>query len=186
MFADLATVIPVRKRSKQGVVTFGSPSQQEAEYDEVPVATEDYATVLVRFNGGARGAFTVSQVSAGRKNRLSFEIDGSLSAAYWNQEEPEKLWIGHRDRANEHLLADPPLLLPEAKAYIKHPGGHNEGWPDGMKNMMAHFYRFIAEGKDPLKDSANFATFADGHTAMCLIDAILESNQTQAWVKVKT
>ncbi|MGG2196721.1 Gfo/Idh/MocA family protein [Paenibacillus validus] len=186
VFADLATVIPVRKRSKQGVVTFGSPSQQEAEYDEVPVATEDYATVLVRFNGGARGAFTVSQVSAGRKNRLSFEIDGSLSAAYWNQEEPEKLWIGHRDRANEHLLADPPLLLPEAKAYIKHPGGHNEGWPDGMKNMMAHFYRFIAEGKDPLKDSANFATFADGHTAMCLIDAILESNQTQAWVKVKT
>ncbi|KYH31685.1 Gfo/Idh/MocA family protein [Neomoorella mulderi] len=184
VFADLATVIPVRKRPKQGVVTFGVQELQAGQYEEVPIKTEDYATVLLRFSGGARGVFTVSQVSAGRKNRLSFEIDCSKSSAFWNQEEPEHLWIGHRERPNEILMADPALLLPEAKKYIHHPGGHNEGWPDGLKNMMHNFYSFILEGKDPLADTTNFATFADGHAAMCIIEAILESNATQKWVKV--
>ncbi|CEP68519.1 Oxidoreductase, N-terminal [Moorella glycerini] len=184
VFADLATVIPVRKRPKQRVATFGVQELQAGQYEEVPIKTEDYATVLLRFSDGARGVFTVSQVSAGRKNRLSFEIDCSKSSAFWNQEEPEHLWIGHRERPNEILMADPALLLPEAKNYIHHPGGHNEGWPDGLKNMMHNFYNFILAAKDPLVDTPSFATFADGHAAMCIIEAILESNATQRWVKV--
>nr|BCB28826.1 glucose 3-dehydrogenase [Bacillus smithii] len=184
VFADLATVIPVRKKPSSHVTTFGTQKGQEASED-VPIQTEDYASVLVRFEDGARGVFTVSQVSAGRKNRLSFEIDGSQKSAYWNQEEPEKLWIGHRDRPNEILFADPALFTPEARSYIHHPGGHNEGWPDSLKNMMLHFYTFIQEGKDPLRDKANFATFEDGHVSMCITDAILESHEQQKWVKVK-
>jgi predicted dehydrogenase len=184
VFADLATVIPVRKKPLSHVTTFGTQKGQEA-VEDVPVQTEDYASVLVRFEDGARGVFTVSQVSAGRKNRLSFEIDGSQKSAYWNQEEPEKLWIGYRDRPNEILLADPALFSPEARSYIHHPGGHNEGWPDALKNMMLHFYTFIQEGKDPQRDKANFATFEDGHVSMCITDAILESHEQQKWVKVK-
>ncbi|MGG1597343.1 MULTISPECIES: hypothetical protein [Paenibacillus] len=63
--------------------------------------------MLLRFEDGTRGVFTVSQVSAGRKNRLSFEINGSKSSAFWNQEEPEKLWIGHREKPNEGVLSMP-------------------------------------------------------------------------------
>ena len=185
VFADLATVIPVRKKSTAGAATFGAQLGDEAQYEDVPINTEDYASVLVRFEDGTSGVFTVSQVSAGRKNRLSFEINGSQSSAYWNQEEPEKLWIGHRDRANETLLADPALFNEEAKGSIHHPGGHNEGWPDALKNMMKNFYTFIYEGKDPSSDKRNFATFEDGHLSMCITDAILESHEKQKWVKVQ-
>ncbi|WVX83566.1 Gfo/Idh/MocA family oxidoreductase [Niallia oryzisoli] len=185
VFADLATVIPVRKKAKGNVATFSSQTAEDVEYEDVPINTEDYASVLVRFEDGSRGVFTVSQVSAGRKNRLSFEIDGSKSSAYWNQEEPEKLWMGHRDKPNEILLADPALFAPEARSAIHHPGGHNEGWPDALKNMMLNYYSFIRDRKDPLKDQSNFATFEDGHISMAITDAILESHEQQKWVKVQ-
>ncbi|MDQ0217410.1 Gfo/Idh/MocA family oxidoreductase [Peribacillus cavernae] len=185
VFADLATVIPVRKKPKHNGATFGAEKAEDEIYEEVPINTEDYASVLVRFDDGSRGVFTVSQVSAGRKNRLSFEIDGSKHSASWNQEEPAQLWIGHRDKPNEVLQADPALFLPGAKSSIHHPGGHNEGWPDALKNMMLNFYTFIREGKDPLQDKANFATFEDGHISMAITDAVLESHEEQRWVKVQ-
>ncbi|CAH0344554.1 Gfo/Idh/MocA family oxidoreductase [Bacillus sp. CECT 9360] len=185
VFADLATIIPIRKKPKLNVATFDTQKASEEMYEDIPINTEDYASVLVRFEDGSRGVFTVSQISAGRKNRLSFEIDGSKSSAFWNQEEPEKLWIGHRDKPNEVLLADPSLFSEEARSSIHHPGGHNEGWPDALKNMMLNYYTFIRDGKDPKTDKGNFATFEDGHLSMCITDAILESNEQQKWVKIK-
>ncbi|XJZ27969.1 Gfo/Idh/MocA family protein [Bacillota bacterium Lsc_1132] len=185
VFADLATVIPIRKKPKFHVATFEAQAALEEMYEDVSINTEDYASVLVRFEDGSRGVFTVSQVSAGRKNRLSFEVDGSISSAFWNQEEPEKLWIGHRDKPNELLLADPALFKAEARSSIHHPGGHNEGWPDALKNMMINFYTFIREGKNLETDKPNFATFEDGHLSMCITDAILKSSAEQKWVKVK-
>jgi len=185
VFADLATVIPVRKKAISGSNTFSAVNHEEQEYEDVAINTEDYASVLVRFEDGSRGVFTVSQVSAGRKNRLSFEIGASKSSVFWNQEEPEKLWIGHRDKPNEILLADPSLFSAEAKTAIHHPGGHNEGWPDALKNMMLNFYTFVREEKSLKTDKPNFATFEDGHLSMCITDAILESHQQQKWVKVK-
>ncbi|WP_175638375.1 Gfo/Idh/MocA family protein [Metabacillus schmidteae] len=185
VFADLATVIPVRKKATSGSNTFSAASHEEQDYEDVAINTEDYASVLVRFEDGSKGVFTVSQVSAGRKNRLSFEIDASKSSVFWNQEEPEKLWIGHRDKPNEILLADPSLFSAAAKSAIHHPGGHNEGWPDALKNMMQNFYTFIREGKSLKTDKPNFATFEDGHLSMCITDAILESHKQQKWVKVK-
>ncbi|MFB3159954.1 Gfo/Idh/MocA family oxidoreductase [Neobacillus sp. 179-J 1A1 HS] len=185
VFADLATVVPVRKKPTGNVATFGAKNKEDMEYEDVLINTEDYASVLVRFEDGSRGVFTVSQVSAGRKNRLSFEINGSHSSVFWNQEEPEKLWIGHRDKANEVLLADPALFSAEARSAIHHPGGHNEGWPDALKNMMLNFYSFVREGKSLKTDKHKFATFVDGHISMCITDAILESHQQQKWVKVQ-
>jgi predicted dehydrogenase len=185
VFADLATVIPVRKKPKFNVSTFETQTASDDMYEDVSINTEDYASVLIRFEDGSRGVFTVSQVSAGRKNRLSFEIDGSRGSAFWNQEEPEKLWLGHRDKPNEILLADPALFNLEAKSSIHHPGGHNEGWPDALKNMMFNYYTFIREGKNLASDKPNFATFEDGHISMCITDAILESSAEQKWVTVK-
>lgn len=184
VFADLATVVPVRKKPLANVSTFGGQQKEDKSYVSLPIHTEDYASVLVRFDDGTKGVFTVSQVSAGRKNRLSFELNGSKRSAYWNQEEPEKLWIGHRDRANEVLLADPALFSADAKSSIHHPGGHNEGWPDALKNMMLNFYRFIRYGQTSGAE-ANFSTFEDGHLSMCITEAILESNEHQKWVKVE-
>lgn len=185
VFADLWTVHPIRKKPLSHADTFTSSEVGEEEYEEIPIHTEDYGSVLIRFDDGSKGVFSVSQVSAGRKNALSFELNGSDKSAYWKQEEPAKLWIGHRDRSNELLMADPSLFLKKARPSIHHPGGHTEGWPDSVKNMMLQYYTFIREGKDPLKDKASFATFEDGHVSMCIMEAILKSHKEQRWIQVE-
>jgi predicted dehydrogenase len=183
VFADCAIVHPIRKSNRTGSATFSS-SDAPPEYDDKPVKTEDYATVLLRFDDGSRGSFTVSQVSAGRKNRLTFEVNGSERSLVWDQETPQQLWIGHRDKPNQLLSDDPGLLTPEAAAAVHFPGGHIEGWPDAFKNMMANFYAYLRDGKRPGVDPCNFATFYDGANIMFIIDAIVQSHQQQTWVKV--
>ena len=99
--------------------------------------------MLLRFDDGSKGSFMVSQVSAGRKNRLAVEINGSLCSLAWDQEVPQRLWIGHREQPDRLLSDDPSLLRPEIADSAHYPGGHIEGWPDAFKNMMGHFYQAV-------------------------------------------
>ena len=184
VMADLSTVIPVRKKPKTTIETFAGKALKPSDYDHMKIATEDYASVLFRFDNGARGVFTVSQVSPGRKNRLYFEIDGSYHSMVWDQEKPEEMWMGYRDRPNELLVKDPSLLHPQAKPYAHYPGGHPEGYPDGPKNFFRNFYQWVAEGKVPAKGQADFATFEDGHCEILICEAILKSAKQKKWVKV--
>jgi predicted dehydrogenase len=185
VFADLVTVHATRKKPREVVETFkGKESAAAAEFDEIPIDTEDAGTVILRFSNGAHGVFTVSQVSAGRKNREWFEIDGSKTAISWNQEEPNSLWIGYRERPNEQVIKDPSLLKESARKYAHYPGGHPEGYPDGMKNLFSNVYEFIRAGKDPRNDLPDFPTFTDGHFENRIVEAILRSNQTKQWVTV--
>jgi len=181
--ADLATIHPTRKRPAGAASTFGGTSG-EACGEDVAIATEDCAGVLLRFDDGSRGVMTVSQVSAGRKNRLSFQLDGTAASASWDQEQPEKLWVGRRDRANETLLADPSLFLPEAKESIAYPGGHNEGWPDALARTMRRFYEAVASGSYRAAEPPAYPTFEDGHRSMAVTEAMLRSHRTGRWVKV--
>ena len=108
VMADLTTFIPVRHKPTGPVETFST--ERAADTVPVDIRTEDVATILLRFEGGARGQVAVSQLSPGRKNSLQYEIDGSSSAVAWDSEQPEQLWIGHRDRPNELLLRNPALM----------------------------------------------------------------------------
>ncbi len=186
VFAHLFTVHATRKKPRQAVETYkGKELGAPQEYDEVPIDTEDGAFVLVRLEGGLRGSLTVSQVSAGRKNRQWVEVDGSRSALAWDQEEPNQLWIGHRDRPNEVLIKDPSLLDPAARGYAHYPGGHPEGYPDGPRNLFRNLYRYIAAGKTPGTDAADFPTFEDGDAEVRIVDAVLRSHERRAWVAVE-
>lgn len=187
VYADLATFMPLRRRPRgdNGAKpsTFAGTGQPNlGNYEEVVVETEDYATVLLRWNSGARGVMTVSQISAGRKNRLAFELNGSKSSLAWNAEHPNELWIGYRDDLNGIFLKDPALLSPAAARFADYPGGHAEGYPDTFKQLYKAIYAYIRmrdEGVEPA-----FPTFADGHEAMLIGDAILESAQNGEWVSV--
>lgn len=183
VMADFAIVHPVRKAAKNGAATFTADSAQQ-EYDDKPVVTEDYASVLLKFDDGSRGSFSVSQVSAGRKNRLLFEINGSEKSLGWDQEVPQNLWVGARNQPNQLLSDDPAQLNPDVRHSAHFPGGHIEGWPDAFKNMLLNFYRYIAQGKQPGIDAAPFATFHDGAQIMYVIDAIIDSHRQQRWVNV--
>jgi len=183
LLADLATVHPVRKRPKGEVETFTGKMGQQVETEAVNITTEDYACILFRFRGGARGSLNVSQVTAGRKNCLRYEIAGSKCAFYWDSEKPNELWIGHRERPNEVLTRDPSLVGDLARQYINYPGGHNEGCPDAFKQCFRSFYQYIAGGD--FQAEPMYPTFAEGHREVALCEAILQSHQQQKWVEVK-
>lgn len=181
VMADFKTIHPVRKKPLKPVETFTGKMLLPEDYAEVPINTEDYATVMLRFDNGNKGVITVSQVAAGRKNRLSLEISGSKQTFVWNSESPNELWIGKRDAANQVLMRDPSLFDRESAALVSFPGGHNEGFPDTSKQMFKEVYENIRKGT---MEGSKFPTFADGLRELVLCEKILESNEKQGWVKV--
>ncbi|MBA4298671.1 Predicted dehydrogenase [Algoriphagus alkaliphilus] len=182
VMADFSTVHKTRLKPLKAIETYSDTKLQASDYAEVPINTEDHATVLLRFDNGSKGSITVSQVSAGRKNRLNIEIAGSKSNFEFNSERPNELWIGKRDKANEQLMKDPSLAYPEASALISFPGGHNEGFPDTSKQMFKEVYAAIAVGKQP--ENPSFPTFASGLRELIIGERIVESDKKQAWVKI--
>ena len=142
--ADLQTFYTTRKQPKHAIETFANKLLGPEDYVERPVDTEDFGAVIFRMGERTRGSVTASQVAAGRKNRLSFEIFGTKASAAWNQENPNELWIGHRDTSNQLLIKDPSLLKPEARGYADLPGGHAEGYGDTTKQMFRRFYAAVS------------------------------------------
>jgi len=179
LFADLATTIPVRQRPKEQVETFAAA--EDVEREDAPMSTDDLAHILLRFHGGARGSCVVSQVSAGRKNSIRFEVDGSRGALHWEGESPEMLWLGRRDAPNEVLLRNPALLRAEAKGTTSLPAGHAEGFADSHKELHRAVYRAVAAG-EPGDD---YPTFRAGHAENVLAESVGRSNREERWVKVQ-
>ncbi len=180
VMADLTTFIPVRRKPTGPVQTFST--ERAAETTPVEIHTEDAATILLRFEGGARGSVAISQLSPGRKNSLVYQIDGSSSAVAWDSERPDSLWIGHRDRPNELLLRNPALMNPAGAAAARLPGGHVEGFADTFGALFSAIYEDVIAGH-PTERPA-YATFADGHDEMLVGDAVAESARTGGWVEV--
>ena len=180
--ADLTVVHAKRQRPIGGALTFSGSNDSSAEHELVDVATEDCGNVLLRFANGSKGVLWVSQVTAGRKNCLKFEISGSRQALSWCSESPNELWIGHRDSPNESLIRDPSLLHPRATDMSSYPGGHNEGFGDTSKQLFKDFYAAIESGT--FQTQPTYPTFEDGHHEILLCEAILKSHQTQSWVEI--
>ena len=183
VMADLQTFIPVRHKPAKAAETFGGKTVQSNDYTLEPIQTEDYAGLLLRYNDVIRGTLAISQVSAGRKNQLSFEISGSQAALAWNSERPDELWIGHRDRPNQILLRDPALLAPAARAVTDYPGGHAEGFPDTFKQLYRDVYQAIEKGYPPAEP--DYPTFADGHQEILIGEAILRSAHEGRWIDLE-
>jgi predicted dehydrogenase len=180
VMADLATFVTARQEPTGPVETFSTG--RSADTVTRPMGTEDTATLLLRFANGARGSVAVSQISAGRKNSLQWEIDGSESAAWWDSETPDHLWLGHRDRPNELLLRNPALMGDAGKAAAALPGGHVEGFGDTFGALFRAIYRDVVAGR-PAADPP-YADFAAGHDEMLVNDAIALSAAEQRWVDV--
>jgi len=183
VFADFATFHPIRKKPLKPVETFAGKMLKPEDYTDVRIDTEDYATILFRFKNGERGVLTVSQVSAGRKNRLYFEIDGSKQSAVWDSELPNQMWFGHRDNPNEILMKDPALVYPDSRKLITLPGGHQEGFNDTPYQLFSEFYEDVRSGKP--SEQPSYPTFSDGLRELVLCENILISNQSGSWITVE-
>jgi len=180
VMADLATFIPIRHEPTGPVETFSTG--RSAETVARQIQTEDAATILLRFDNGARGSVSVSQISPGRKNSLVWEIDGSESALAWDSENPDQIWQGHRDRPNEILIKNPALMNASGRAAAALPGGHVEGFADTFAALFRAVHADVALGRPSERPA--YPTFADGHDEMLVNDAIAESARTGRWVRV--
>lgn len=183
VYAELVTVHQTRCRPKGEVQTFTGKQKKEAATEEIKINTEDYGAILLRFKGGAHGSLWVSQVTAGRKNCLRLEIAGQKCSLSFDSEEPNLLWIGHREKPNEQLMRDPSLLSDASRPFASFPGGHIEGFPDTFKHGFRTFYEYIGNGDFSAKPA--FPTFADGHREIVLCETICESHRKGGWQKVK-
>ncbi len=180
VMAELSTFIDTRREPMGPVETFST--ERSAESVERAIQTEDAATIMLRFDGGARGVVTVSQISPGRKNSLQYEIDGSGAAWAWDSEQPDQAWIGHRDAPNEILIRNPALLGEAGRAAAALPGGHVEGFFDTFAAHFRAVYADVAAGA--ASSSPGYPTFADGHDEMLVGDAIAASARAGRWVEV--
>lgn len=173
VFADLQIVHPVRRKPIGGRETFKKAATSETE--PAPITTEDAGTILLRFTNGAKATLNVSQVCAGFKNRIRFEIAAATASLSWNSEEPNTLTIGRRT-ASEIVERGP-------GAYSDYPPGHAEGFPDTFKMLYRAIYADILAGKP--SERPPYATFADGLRELELCEAILTSHREQRWVNIR-
>jgi predicted dehydrogenase len=182
--ADVRTFVPVRKKPRKSVATFkGKEQEAPVEYDEVPIRTEDWASVVFHYDNGGRGTMTVSQVDAGRKNRPIFEIAGSKGSITWDGENPAELLVGSRDHGNEIIQKDPSLLTGAARYFTGYPGGHAEGYPDTFKMLYRAVHDYIEAGD--WSKPKSYPTFEDGHLIQNLCETIAQSAQERRWIDVK-
>jgi predicted dehydrogenase len=144
-----------------------------------PVGTEDAAVVQFETDGGAVGSTVISQISAGRKNRLSLEIAAAEEALAFNQEEPESLWVGRREAALI-LQRDPGTMSPAAARYATLPAGHPQGYADCFDAFVAEVYDAVERGEP----AEGLPVFADGLRAARITDAVLTSTREDRWVDV--
>ncbi|MFN4243717.1 MAG: Gfo/Idh/MocA family protein [Tepidisphaerales bacterium] len=184
--AHYVTVHPQRIRPEGEVETF---SNRAAAGTPVPITTDDYGAVLLKFDGGLVGSFWVSQVSPGRKYSVRFELAGERETLAWDSEDPERMWVGRRPTPDDPptatsglLRRDPGQLYPAAARVSDYPGGHAEGYPDSFKQCFRSFYRYIRTGD--FSTAPDFATFDDGHRDVVMVDAFVESRRRGGWVEV--
>jgi predicted dehydrogenase len=183
VLGDITTVVPQRHKPRGSRDAFQAAAT--GDVDLVDISVEDLASVLVRFDNGAKGSFSVGQVCGGHKNDLVLEVCGSTASLGWRQEHQNELWIGHRDRANEILQKDPSLLDESAHGYAHLPAGHQEAWADAFCNLMRDIYGCVAAGRPASSLPPAVATFEDGYRANLIVEAILDSAQRGGtWVDV--
>ncbi|NGO06690.1 Gfo/Idh/MocA family oxidoreductase [Streptomyces sp. HC44] len=170
--ARLATTIATRPAGT------GASFATNGEGPRVAVRTEDVATVLLRTDDGVPATLTVSQVSAGRKNRLWFELDGAEGSAVFDQENPETVWLGAEDGARV-IVRDPNHGSPEQRRLSRLPAGHTQGYADCFTSFVADAYAAI-EGATP----DGLPTAADGVRSARIVEAVLKSSASLTWTDV--
>jgi predicted dehydrogenase len=184
VLADLHTFVPERDHPLVEVGTFaGHGVADDVERVREPMRSDDAAGILLRLEGGMRGVCSISQVAAGRKNRLSWELNGSRRSLAWTSEEPEYLWVGQRGRPNEVANKDPGLMSDLGAAVTGYPAGHVEGYPDTFRGLFAAVYADVAAGR-PAPEPA-YPTFADGHDIALVCQAVASSAQSGSWAPVR-
>lgn len=180
VFAEFGIFHKTRKRSVKPLETFSKSQFPQEAYDDIEIDTEDFACLMLRFDNGAIGNATISQMLAGKKNKITVFIGGSKMSSEWDSDDINNLILGRRNEPNLVVTKDPGMLHPLSASLAGYPGGHAEGFPDTFKQAFKQIYASI--GNPAAK--TDFATFEDGLRQMLVCEKIYESAKTGKWIKI--
>lgn len=178
--ADFSTIHATRKKPKKTVLAFSTEKFSDDDYEDIPIDTEDNASVMFRFSGGAKGSAFFSQVIAGKSVAIDVLFGGYKKSAEWHSEACNELWIGNRDSSKEFLEKGPATIHPNSADKVAYPLGHLEGFTDAFKQCFKEVYMKIGDKNF----KGDFATFEDGLHEMILCEKIYESAKKQCWIKI--
>lgn len=183
VMAELRTILPRRKRPRHGAALTFAAAAADAQED-IPITLDEYGAMLLRFENGASGTFTTSQLAAGRKCNIDIQIYGADGALAWNHERAAELWLGHRNAPNQIFFESPILQAEATRRYAKLPSGHPMGYMDAMLNLFSDFYGAIALRQANQKVAYRYPDFEAGHAEMRVLEAAIASRQSGTWAKV--
>lgn len=177
-FVDVSAAFEtvIAQRAAATGLSFATPAAGGAMQ---PVSSEDVAAALFKTGNGTLASLTVSQVSAGRRNRLWFEIDGSQASVAFDQEDSERLWIGLPDQREEIFVRGPGAGSAEQRRLSVLPPGHAQGYGHCFDAFVADTYRaIVAERPEGLP------TFEDGRRSALIVDRVIASARSRAWTRI--
>ena len=140
---------------------------------------EDYAALLLRFDGGAAGSLVLSAGAAGRKNQLLFELEGTKAGLTWDQEQPTEMLFRPVDGPKQIVVKDPGANAEPARALSRYPAGHGEGYGEAFRNLFEPVYDAI-DGRQ----HRPYPTFEDGHRGVATLEAAVASARAGGWTPV--
>lgn len=148
---------------------------ETGKQQEINIDSEDYASILIHFENGVQGVLSISQLCAGHKNRLFFEINGSKSSIAWDAEQSDQLWLGYRDQENQILENDQKNKSASENKKKTSSEPFNE--------LYRRIYTYLVACDD--RQKPDFPTFEDGHYGMLVNEAIEQSAREKVWKKVR-
>ena len=149
---------------------------------------DDDGSVLLRFDGGARGVLWASQVAVGQENSLRIRIYGEKGGMEWRQEEPNTLVVHRLDRPTEIRRTATDFVGAAASANARLPAGHPEGYIEGFANIYNSFADALSqvlEGNEVDESKVDYPNVRDGVRGMAFLEAVVgSSNSDRKWVQV--
>ncbi|MGH7130052.1 MAG: Gfo/Idh/MocA family protein, partial [Planctomycetaceae bacterium] len=154
-------------------------------------ALDDYGHAVIRYENGAIGTVTASQISHGRENDLFIEIDGTKGALQWRQEEPNRMIVRRNGQPHQIYTRDPnaPFISDGGKAACRLPAGHPEAFFEAFANIYRAAYDAMIQRtlgrKWETKDTI-YPNVYDGVEGMYFIQqSVASSRDNAAWMPMK-
>jgi predicted dehydrogenase len=147
---------------------------------------DDDGNILLRFDNGAKGTLSISQIAVGEENNLAIKVFGEKGSLEWQQENPNKLITKWLDEPVKTYTPNGNGLYPEALEVSRIPAGHPEGYLEAFATIYKNFSTYLlALENGQTTNTPDFPTVDDGIRGMQFIYAAVESNKNNsAWIKL--
>jgi predicted dehydrogenase len=152
---------------------------------------DDYGHAVIRYENGALGTVTASQISHGRENDVRIQIDGTLASLEWHQENPNQLFVRKNGEPHRIYTRDPnaPFMNASGKAACRLPSGHPEAFFEAFANIYRGAYdamELALTGQPFERTNTIYPNIHDGVEGMYFIEQSVASSKADgAWLPLK-